>query len=398
MAYIQPRKNKDGAVTSYTIKVHRGRDPLTGRQLKPYITTWKPPANMTQKQVEKELNRQAMQFEEQCTTGAVASQKIRMADFCPQYLDIMKASLSPTTLDLYKDVINKAIIPMLGHLKLTDIKTAHVQEYVQKLSAMKISPATVQRRLVALKSILSLAVKLGYIAESPAKSEKLILPKIVTPKIEIFTKQKAAEMLTCLEKEDLQFQVMVQLAIYTGARRGELVGLKFSDVDHENMKITIERAAIKLKGSETQLKPPKDYEVRTVAVNLNCLQMIKALEAEKKKQAERLLDLWHEGGWIFTQYDGTIMNPMTPTKQFAKFLKRNGLKHRKFHCLRHSSATLLLYGGANVKQVQSRLGHGKMETTNKYLHYIEEADVEAVNILDNMLNKDAKVKILKKAE
>lgn len=79
------------------------------------------------------------------------------------------------------------------------------------------------------------------------------------------------------------------------------------------------------------------------------------------------------------------MNPQTPTKQFSKFLERNNLKHRKFHCLRHTSATLLLYGGVNLKQVQERLGHGDITTTNKYLHCIAEADEEATNILQSML-------------
>jgi integrase len=311
MAYIQPRKNKNGAITSYTIKVHRGRDPLSGKQLTPYITTWKPPTKMTEKQIEKEINRQALLFEEQCASGAVASNKIKFSDFCKQYLDVMKANLSPTTLDLYKGIIAKALIPMLGHFKLCDIKTAHVQEFVQKLSGTGISASTVQRHLVALKSILSLAVKLGYIPESPAKSEKLILPKIVTPKIEIFTKQDAAEMLAYLEKEDLQFQVLVQLAIHLGARRGELAALKFSDVDFITSKITIERAAIKIKDTPTQLKAPKDYEIRTVTVNTSCIRLIKMLKEEKQREAARLGSAWNEGGWLFTQWNGTIMNPQT---------------------------------------------------------------------------------------
>ena len=79
------------------------------------------------------------------------------------------------------------------------------------------------------------------------------------------------------------------------------------------------------------------------------------------------------------------MNPMTPTKQFRLFLARNGLKHRKFHSLRHTSATLLLYGGVNIKQVSERLGHGDIETTNKYLHYLTEADEEAAQVLGDML-------------
>lgn len=109
------------------------------------------------------------------------------------------------------------------------------------------------------------------------------------------------------------------------------------------------------------------------------------LKAEKLSECQRLGSQWIGGNWVFTQWNGEMMNPMTPTKQFSKFLARNGLKHRKFHSLRHTSATLLLYAGVNIKQVQGRLGHGDIETTNKYLHLIEEADVEAVNKLDIML-------------
>ena len=78
----------------------------------------------------------------------------------------------------------------------------------------------------------------------------------------------------------------------------------------------------------------------------------------------------------------------TPTKQFRQFLKRHGLKHRKLHSLRHTSATLLLYGGVNIRQVQARLGHSEIETTQKYLHYLSDADAEAANILTNMIEED----------
>jgi integrase len=366
--------------------------------------TWKVPANMSESRIEKELKRLEVSFKEQCRNGAVASTKLRFADFCPQYLDIMKARLSPLTLQEYTAKIDRIIIPILGHLKLSEIKPAHVQDFIQKISELpnkngngKLSPATVQRYLVTLNSIFSLAVKLGYISESPAKSEKLVIPKAVAPRIEIFTKQEAAAMLACLEQEDLQFQVFVQLAIHSGGRRGEIVSLKFSDINFETAKITIERSAYKPKGQKTQIKPPKDYEIRDVAVNRSCLELIKLLQAEKKKQAERLGSKWEEGEWLFTQWNGEIMNPHTPTKKFADFLRRHNLPHKELKALRHTSATLLLYGGANVKQVQSRLGHGKIETTNKYLHYIEEADVEAANILDRILNPSS-IKIVKKAE
>jgi integrase len=408
MASIRPRKDKDGKIVSYQIRVHKGYD-VNGKQLRAHTLTWKPTPGMTPRQIEKELNRKTLLFEEECING-VPTSNIKLADFCSRYIEIMESSISPTTLQFYKNQINKFIIPALGHMKLKEIKTAHIQSYIQMLSKLPretrkgeitdetLSPATIRRYLTVLQSILKCAVKLDLIHETPAKTEKLTLQKITAPKIEVFNKYEAAEMLECLENEELQFQVMVQLAIHMGARRGEIVALKFSDVDYVNRKITVQRAAIKIKDMPIQIKPPKDYEVRGVTVSKSCLELVKMLKAEKEREAARLLNLWNEGDWLFTQYDGTIMNPMTPTKQFAKFLKRNGLKHRKFHCLRHSSATLLLYGGANIKHVQSRLGHADIDTTSKYLHYIEEADAEAANILDNILNVQPKIEKVRRQQ
>jgi len=392
MASIGVKKNKDGKVISYVIRVYNGYN-KDGKRTKPYTLTWKPRPGMTEKQIEKELNRQVLEFEEQCRSGlASANPKLTLDGFIPQYFEIMKERLSPTTFQLYQDIVKQHISPLLGHLKLKDIKPIHVQEFIQQMPThdlkggrKKRTPSTVKRFLTALQSIFNQAVKLELIPANPADAEKLTIPKALTPKIEIFMKQEAAEMLSCLEQEELQFQVLIQLAIMSGARRGELTSLRFTDFDFNTNKMTIERAAVKIPGEDTRIKPPKDYEVRTIAVSPYCMELVKMLKAEKVREAERLGDKWHEGGWLFTQWNGEIMNPQTPTKKFAMFLEKNGLKHRKFHALRHTSATLLLYGGVNIKQVQERLGHGKIETTDKYLHCLAEADEAAVNVLGEML-------------
>lgn len=402
MPNITPRKNKAGEVISYRIRVARGYD-SEGNKLKPYEMTWKPAQNMTQKQIEKEVQKQAMLFEEQCKTGLSGdATRITLSEFIPLYLEQKKPALSPTTYEYYCRAIQLKILPALGHHKIKDIKPVHVQAFVNQLcniekknrngstSTETLSPATIRRNLTILQSIMKLAVKRRIISDNPARSELLDIPKVTAPKVEIFTKQEAAEMLVALENEPLQFQVLIQLAIMTGARRGELVALKFSDIDKETGKITIERAAVKLKGKAPETKPPKDYEIRTVTVSPECIKLIEQLEQEKHLEAIKLGSQWVGGDWLFTQWNGEMMNPQTPTKQFSKFLSRHGFRHRKFHSLRHTSATLLLYGGVSLKQVQGRLGHGDIETTNKYLHCLSEADEEAAGVLQSMLIKQTK--------
>lgn len=106
-------------------------------------------------------------------------------------------------------------------------------------------------------------------------------------------------------------------------------------------------------GNFDGIKPPKDYEIRTVTVNRHCILLVKMLQQQHEENKQRLGDRWKGDDWVFTQWNGEIMNPQTPTKQFRHFLKKHGLKHRKLHSLRHTSATLLLYGGVNIRQVQA---------------------------------------------
>lgn len=99
MASITPRKNKVGEIISYTIRVYRGYD-INGNRLKPYTMTWKPDSSMTERQIQKELQRQALEFEKQCENSAATS-SIKLADFCTQYLETAKTFLSPSTLATY---------------------------------------------------------------------------------------------------------------------------------------------------------------------------------------------------------------------------------------------------------------------------------------------------------
>ena len=156
-------------------------------------------------------------------------------------------------------------------------------------------------------------------------------------------------------------------------------------MDFFNNKLTISRSAYKLKGERVKTKSPKSDKERTVALNSSCIELLKELMKQHSEEAQRLGSQWKGENWIFTSWNGEMMYPKTPSKQFSKFLERHNIKHRKFHSLRHTSATLLLYNGTDLKTVQERLGHADLTTTNKYLHLVEQADVEAVNSLENLL-------------
>lgn len=388
MANVQKRGD------SYRIRVYCGTDSKGKKIMR--STTFTPDKSMTPRQVEKALTKAVVEFEENALNSSyIKHMKLKLADFCPQYLENVKQQLSPKTYENYERAINNYIIPALGHLYLKDICPVHIQKFVNMISGdgvrkdkrgERLAPSTVHRYYVILQSIMHNAYSLELISSNPTDRSKIKLPGLEEEKIEIYTKEQAEDMLDCLKEEPLMYQLLIHLAFVTGARRGELAALKWEDIDFSENTVKIRRSNYKLKGEEIQSKATKTGKERTVAIPQYCVELLKAHRSEQALQRLSIGDQWINGNWVFTQWNGRPMCPTTPTQWFSKFQKRHGLPHKKFHALRHSSATLLLGEGTNIKNVAARLGHTKITTTNRYLHAIEKADKQAANIFEDIFS------------
>lgn len=377
---------------SYQFTVCCGRD-VNGKKINRYMT-WKPDKKYTEKQLEKEVQRQATLFEEKVLSGQISkSGNMKLVDFIPQYLENIKSEVAETTFKNYARIINTLIVPALGHLKLKDIKPLHVQKFVNSLCDVEatgkngktLKPATIQRYYVVLQSILHNAYRLELISSNPADSAKIKLPSIGEQKTEIYDREELAEMLSALEDEPLQFQCLIHLAIITGCRRGELVALEWSDINFSSGTITVSKSAFIRKGQSPGIKDTKSHKTRKISVSSYCLDMLQLLHEEQLEKRLKLGTAWKGDNWVFIQNNGSMMYPSSPTLMFSKFLKKHNLPHRKFHSLRHTSATLSLISGVNIKTVASRLGHSQMKTTDRYVHAIEEADRQASDVLGGFI-------------
>lgn len=385
---------------SYRIRVSCGYT-AQGKQIVK-STTWKPPAGLTAKQTEKELNRIAVEFEAKVTGGdSTEMSTMKVADFCDRYLEMAETTLSPNTFVFYKSVIETLVKPSLGHMKLNAVKPIHAQQFIQMLQGdgvrndgrgERLSASTVKRYFTVLKSIFAKAYKLDLIDRNPTDTTKLDLPEVDEPEIKIFTAEEAQYMLSCLEKEETMFQVLIHLAIVTGMRRGELCAMKWSNIDLKQGLVIVKQSNYKLTGEEIKTKKPKNKKSREIVIPDYLKELLHRHQLEQMQNAMRLGDKWHGDGWIFTQWNGEPMNPQTPTKQFTKFLARNNIPHRKFHSLRHTSATLLLSSGTNIKNVASRLGHSQLSTTNRYVHALRDADERAASTFETLFAEQDKGK------
>ena len=381
---------------TYLVRISCGRDIMTGKQILRGRIFKPSKPDLSQERFQKELNEFIEDFtdELQCERNRKKPENKIVSDFAKEYLSIQKTSLSPGSYDFYQHIIEKHILPMFGRMRLRDIKTYHVQDFIMKLNSMPrndgksghISPQTVKRYTTVLRSMLTMAYKMYYMDDDVGLSRRLTFPKEHYQEVDVFTIEEAKAILAAAKTEPINIRLLIELALFTGMRRGEIVGLKWSDINFDKQCLSVRRSIYKPKGEKSIEKEPKSHSsFRTIAIP-NCL--CETLEEYKKSQEQYSLSLatWQKLDYIFTDNSGSVMNPQTPTKQFSHFLDRHNIRHLKFHCLRHTSATILLSSGCDIKTVSARLGHSSIDTTNIYVHVLESVDRQAATTFENLCN------------
>lgn len=177
--------------------------------------------------------------------------------------------------------------------------------------------------------------------------------------------------------------------MYTGLRRGELLGLEWSDIDYINQVINIERNSLYLPKERVYQDTTKNTTSnRVIKVSQGTLSMLKEYQVWQKKQRLLLGNKWVNTNKLFTKWNGEPMHPDTLSGWFHKFIKKNGLPDISIHSLRHTNTTLLIANGIPLKTVSSRLGHANITTTgNIYTHAIKSADEKAAELIDDIFHK-----------
>lgn len=394
MANITPKPNG-----TYLIRISCGSD-SSGKPISRSKIFKPSKPKLSYQKLNKEIDAFIKAFEEEIETYGIQERpdKIRFAEFCEKYLDIKKSSLSPITYAFYEKIIREELIPLFGTIRMKEFRTYHVQQFIQYLSSEKprgddkeghIAPSTVKRYTTVLRSILTLAYKLEYMDEDVGVSRRIEFSKQETPEVEVYTLEEVNQILKAAELEPIHIRTLVELALFTGLRRGEIVGLKWDDIDFEKKRLSVKRSIYKPKDGKAQEKAPKSKcSIRTIAIPERLCETLEDYKAHQDSHASFLGSAWRNLNYVFTEHDGYVMNPHTPTKQFNHFLKRHNIRHVKLHGLRHTSATLLLANGCDIKTVSTRLGHADLETTNIYVHALESVDRLAAETFDRMLKTE----------
>ena len=389
MANITPRKDKEGNIISFQIRVFRGRD-ASGKRLKDYILTWKPEPGMTKRQIEKELARQATLFEENCRLGNVSGEKPTFERYSAYVMGLKERNgMKVTTAERYRDML-KRINAEIGPLKLQDIRPDHLNRLYAKLAepgqnkrtGMGLSQKTIIEHHRVISSIFSQAVKEQLVPSNIA--QRATPPKNPKKEMDAFEAEEVQAILKALESEPLKWQVMTHLLIATGARRGEIMGLRWKNVDWDNHRLYLCENRVYTPKSGAISTTLKTGENRYVSISLAVLDLLKRWQSE---QAEfyKFLGIT-PSDYVLTADDGQPMHPDSPTDWLAKFAKRHDLPPIHPHKFRHTQASLLISEGVDILTVSKRLGHAKVSTTlDIYSHALAKSDEKASDTLDSLI-------------
>lgn len=429
MASIEERNG------NYRIIVSCGRD-IYGRKIRE-TATFVPPPGLTPRKRQRAAEEYARQFEDQVRNGlAMDGRKITLKEFTDRWFEEYAAQkLQPGTIEKYKAELEDKVLPVLGHLKLSDLRPHNLNAFfvsMTKDGARKdgkkggYSKGSIAKTRNVLSSVLRTATEWEIIERNPLDKVRAQAEE-TAEKLKFFTPEQAATFLDYIEKpytvntkghkriDDTgkeytvgnyeskkeipeQIRVLFILAIYAGLRKGELLALEWSDIDFDNDTVTVSKAVSVVAGEQITKAPKTKNSRRVVSIPHFLTQRLKALKTARIKYRLQLGEYWQGAEWVFIQDNGKQMSYSTPYSAFQDTIDRYNagkpvaaqLPAIPFHGLRHTSATLLIAGKQDVRTVSSRLGHAQASTTmNIYAHALQETDRKAVSALENMLVKHA---------
>lgn len=312
--------------------------------------------------------------------------EIILQDFLLDFLEKYKMNLSITTYNCYMRICKKYIIPLLGDIKLCDIRPIHIQNYVDDLLDL-LTPQTIKVHLNILNLALKRAYRLKLIKENVVQFVEV--PKNKKYKNEIYN---AEDMKKLLEKSrETSLELPIILASGLGLRISEILGLTWNNIDFNDFTITIDKITVRDKGKVILKEPKTESSIRTISAPKEIILMLKQLK--KDRLAAKLRGEKSHRELIF--YDKNL-NPIAQdvlSKKFRYFLQENNLKHIRFHDLRHSHVTMLIDAKVPIKVISERVGHSNVNTTlNIYSHALREMDQEASDkISDTLFNNERKM-------
>jgi len=278
--------------------------------------------------------------------------------------------------------LDNYIIPGLGKISLNALRAEHIQRWVNDLTQQGLSPKTIRNAFNILNPALKKAVVLHMIPLNPC--EGVELPKLVRPEVAVYDAKDFKTVLDAAVGTDMYLIVLLELTV--GLRRGELIALKWPQVDLDSGVLHIRENTVRAHGAVITKAPKSKAGNRDISIGSEIVEALRQARTEYDRDKAVWGAGFHDDSYVIRQENGEPFKPDSITHKWRRFEKKHGLSHIKFHGLRHSNATALIQAGVSPKVVQQRLGHADVTITlNTYTHVLPSMDQDAASRLDNIV-------------
>ena len=299
--------------------------------------------------------------------------------------DSARGTVRVSTFERYEQIARLHVVPALGMIKLKSLTPAHLRNlYRERLDAGS-APASIHKMHTLLHKSLAQAVNDGLIPRNVA--DNLKLPRIDREEIDPLTAEEANRLIEAAAGDRLE--AIYTIAIHTGLRQGELLSLRWEDLDLEAGALRVRRTLTRTKGTYSMGEPKTKKSRRTVRLTTGAVAALRGHLERQLEEMDRLGSLYQPGGLVFASEAGGIINPSNlRNRSFTRLLRRAGLPpDTRFHDLRHTCATLLLSRNVNPKVVSEMLGHATIAITlDTYSHVLPDMQEKAAIALEEALS------------
>ncbi len=299
-----------------------------------------------------------------------------VGDYMLSWLGQWKSQVAVTTLETYGYAVHKQIIPCLGNILLNNLKPISIQQMYDKLLDQGLSPKTIKNVHGVLHKALEQAVKMQFITKNSAAA--VSPPRYIRKEANTLHKPNLGEFIEAVDKSS--FRVPILIALATGMRRGEVLGLRWDDVDFDRNIIIVRRSIAQITGQVLE-KETKNGKPRGIRFP-KCLNPVLV----KHMQIQMGKGIYSPEGWICAREDGRVQTPKTFGCVFYKLKTKYNFDFT-LHGLRHTQASMLADAHIPTKVISERLGHADTNITdNLYIHPYPHSQSEAAEIINTLLS------------
>jgi integrase len=306
--------------------------------------------------------------------------------------EVIKHQVRPRTFKTYSCQVNYHIVPAIGEIKLGKLAAQNVREFLNAKMGSGLSPQTTKSLLVVLRSALAVAVKDGQLPRNVASL--VDPPRVPRRQMKAFTPTEARAFLSAVAGDRLEAVYTVAVAL--GMRQGEILGLRWRDVDLATGMLTVRAALQRIDKKLTEVEPKSTSSHRPIHLPATCLSALIRHKAKQEQERQWAGSRWKDAGYVFTTRVGTAIDARDLLRNYFRITRPKAKPGEepvklpfpaiRFHDLRHSCATILLAQGVSPKYISELLGHSQVSFTMQvYAHAIPEVQKAVADKMDAIL-------------